>query len=71
MAKTLAFFLAASAIALLGVAAPQPASAGVSVYAGPGGVYVGPRHRYYGEDDWYWRHHHRHGAWRYHDHDWD
>ena len=60
MVKTLAFLAGASAIALVGIAtAPQPAAAGshVGVDVGPGGVYIGPRHRhYYDEDDWYWRH---------------
>jgi hypothetical protein len=78
MAKTLAFLVGASAIALVGMGtAPQPASAGshVGVEVGPGGIYVGPRHRYYDEDDWSWRHrHYPRGAWydyhrRYHD--WD
>ena len=59
MARTLAFLLGASAIALVGLtSAPQPASAGrVGVEVGPGGVYIGSRHRhYYDEDDWRWRH---------------
>jgi hypothetical protein len=79
MAKTLALLVGASAIALVGMATvPQPAIAGshVGVEVGPGGVYIGPRHRhYYDEDDWSWRHrHYPRGAWyeehrRYHD--WD
>jgi hypothetical protein len=79
MAKTLALLVGASAIAFLGIATvPHPASAGshVGVEVGPGGIYIGPRHRhYYNEDDWYWRHrHYPSGAWydyhrRYHD--WD
>jgi hypothetical protein len=78
MAKTLVFLVGAAAI-VLGMTAPQPASAGshVGVEVGPGGVYIGPRHRHYydDEDDWSWRHrHHPRGAWyeghrRYHD--WD
>jgi hypothetical protein len=73
MAKTLAALIGASAIALLGVAAiPCPAAAGshVGVEVGPGGVHIGPRHRYYydDEDDWSWRHrHYPRGAW-YEDH---
>jgi len=72
MAKTLAFLVGASAIALVGIAtAPQPASAGshVGVDVGPGGVYIGPRHRHYYDEDDYW--HHRHyprGAYYEHDH---
>jgi hypothetical protein len=79
MAKTLAFLVGASAFALMGMATvPQPALAGshVGVDVGPGGVYIGPRHRhYYDDDDWRWRHRYDHrGAWydnhrRYHD--WD
>jgi hypothetical protein len=78
MGKKLALLVGASAIALVGMATvPQPASAGrVGIEVGPGGVYVGPRHRdYYDKDDWSWRHrHHDRGAWyeghrRYHD--WD
>jgi hypothetical protein len=79
MTKTLALLVGASAIALVGMATvPQPASAGshVGVDVGPGGIYIGPRHRYYyDEDDWSWRHrHYPRGAWyeehrRYHD--WD
>ena len=69
MAKTLATLIGASAIALLGLmSAPQPASAGhVGVEVGPGGVYIGPRHRhYYEEDDWSWRHrHYPRSAWDY------
>jgi len=72
MAKTLSFLVGASAIALLGIAAPQPASAGshVGVEVGPGGVYIGPRHRdYYDDDDWNWRHrHYPRGAWYERDH---
>jgi hypothetical protein len=86
MVKTLAFLVGASAIALVGIAtAPQPAAAGshVGVDVGPGGVYIGPRHRhYYDEDDYWRRRHHERGAWyeghrrypdegrrRYHDED--
>ena len=78
MAKTLALLVGASAIALVGIATvPQSASAGshVGVDVGPGGVYIGPRHRhYYDEDDWSWRHrHYPRGAWYEHRryHDWD
>jgi len=78
MAKTLAFLVGAAAIVFVGMSAPQPASAGshVGVEVGPGGVYIGPRHRHYydDEDDWSWRHrHYPRGAWyedhhrRYHD----
>lgn len=60
MAKTLAFLVGASALALLGMATgPQPAVAGshIGVDVGPGGIYVGPRHRhYYDDDDWRRRH---------------
>ena len=60
MAKTLSFLVGASAIALVGFVAPQPASAGshVGVEVGPGGVYIGPRHRQYYDEDDYWRHRH-------------
>jgi hypothetical protein len=79
MAKTLAFLVGASAIALVGMATiPQCAIAGsrVGVDVGPGGIYIGPRHRHdYDEDDWRWRHrYHDRGAWYdYHHryHDWD
>jgi hypothetical protein len=78
MAKTLAFLAGAAAIVFVGMSAPRPASAGshVGVEVGPGGVYIGPRHRHYydDEDDWSWRHrHYPRGAWyedhhrRYHD----
>ena len=63
MAKKLAFLLGASAIALLGLTSvPQPASAGrVGVDVGPGGVYIGPRHRhYYDDEDWRGRHRYDH-----------
>jgi hypothetical protein len=65
----MSLLISASAIALAGTAAPQPASAAhVGVDAGPGGVYIGERHHRYYNDD-YWRHHHR-GAYdehrRYH-----
>jgi hypothetical protein len=60
MPKTLAFLVGASALALVGMAtAPQPAVAGshIGVDVGPGGIYIGPRHRhYYDNDDWRWRH---------------
>jgi hypothetical protein len=78
MAKTLALLVGASAIVLVGMATvPQPALAGshVGVEVGPGGVYIGSRHRHYYDEDDYWRHrHHDRGAWyeehrRYHD--WD
>jgi hypothetical protein len=48
MANKLALFVGACAIALVGmVSVPQPASAGrVGVDVGPGGVYIGPRHRH-------------------------
>jgi hypothetical protein len=67
MGKTLAFLVGASALALMGITTvPQPASAGshVGVDVGPGGIYIGPRHRhYYDEDDWRWRHpYHERGA---------
>jgi len=66
MAKTLSLLLGASAIALIGIAALQPASAAhVGVDVGPGGVYIGERHRHYYDDDW--RHHHR-GAYYERDH---
>jgi hypothetical protein len=60
MAKTLPFLIGASAIALVGLAVPQPASAGshVGVEVGPGGVYIGSRHRHYYDEDDYWRHRH-------------
>ena len=79
MAKTLAFLVGASALAFMSMTVPQPASAGshVGVEVGPGGVYIGPRHRhYYDEDDSYWRRHSR-GAYNwdrdhhYRHHDWD
>jgi hypothetical protein len=58
MTKTLALLIGASAIALMGIAAPAPASAAnVGVDVGPGGVYIGSRHRHYYDDDW--RYHHR------------
>jgi hypothetical protein len=60
MTKTLAFLVGASALALVGMATvPQPAVAGshIGVDVGPGGIYIGPRHRhYYDDDDWRWRH---------------
>jgi hypothetical protein len=80
MAKTLALLVGASAIALVGMATvPQPASAGshVGVEVGPGGIYIGPRHRhYYDDDDWRWRHRYDHrGAYSDRDyrryHHWD
>jgi hypothetical protein len=80
MAKALAFLVAASALALVGTATvPQTASAGsnVGVDVGPGGIYVGPRHRhYYDQDDSYRRHsHYPHGAYQDRDyhryHHWD
>jgi hypothetical protein len=79
MAKTLAFLVGASAIALVSMATvPQPASAGshVGVEVGPGGVYIGPRHRhYYDDDDWRWRRHDHRGAYWDRDyrrhHNWD
>jgi hypothetical protein len=79
MAKTLSFLIAASAIALLSMTTPQPASAGshVGVEVGPGGVYIGPRHRHYYDEDDYWRHRHSpRGAWysdrdHYRYHHWD
>jgi hypothetical protein len=68
MTNTLSLLIVgASAIALVGIAAPKPASAAhVGVDVGPGGVYIGERHRHYYDDD-YWRHHHR-GAYYEHDH---
>ena len=79
MAKTLAFLVGASAIALVGMATvPPPAFAGshVGVDVGPGGIYIGPRHRHYYDDDWRWRHrNHDRGAYGDRDyrryHDWD
>jgi hypothetical protein len=78
MAKTLSLLIGAFAIALAGIAAPQPASAGshVGVEVGPGGVYIGQRHRHYYDEDDYWRHRgYPHGAYyerdyhRYHHED--
>ena len=53
MAKTFAFLVGASALALMSMTAPQPASAGshLGVEFGPGGVYIGPRHRHYYDED--------------------
>ena len=71
MARTLSFLMGVSAIALLGIVAPQLASAGsrVGVEVGPGGIYVGPRHRHYYDEDDYWRHrHYPRGAWYERDH---
>jgi len=75
MAKKLAFLVGASALALAGMATvPLPASAGshVGVDVGPGGIYIGPRHSHYYDDDWRWRH--RGAYWdrdHYRYHHWD
>ena len=78
MTKTLAFLVGTSALALVGVATvPQPASAGshVGVDVGPGGVYIGERHRHYYDDDWRYHHRDHRGAYldrdyrRYHNED--
>jgi len=62
MANKLTLFVGACAIALVGMATvPQPASAGrVGVDVGPGGVYIGPRHRHSYDDDWRYRYRHDH-----------
>ena len=64
MTKTLGFLAGASALALMALAT-VPASAGshVGVDVGPGGVYIGPRHQdYYDNDDWRRHRHHERGA---------